>query len=178
MLQVSEYILSTAEHGVLCREPSRQAAEATAARYTPALQDYTITEERRPAAARGLCVAVGGLARTWELVAGEADPERGLYPVTERAALALGIGGGAGALRAPGIVTLASELQEQPEIEHEATIDTTHNQPWSAGRQAAQAVAASALNSTGALDWEAKAYGPALRELLDERHARRAYTAY
>ena len=41
-----------------------------------------------------------------------------------------------------------------------------------------QAAEAAALNSTGALDWEAQAYGPALRELLDERHARRAYTAY
>lgn len=178
MLQITEFALSTPEHGVLCREPTRQAAEAAAARYTPALQDYTITEEKRPAAARGLCVAVGGLARTWELVAGEADPEQGLYPVTERAALALGIGGHEGALRAPGIVTLGSELQEQPEIEHEATINTSHNRPWSPGREAARAVAAAALNSTGSLNWEEQEYGSALRELLNERHARHAYTAY
>lgn len=178
MLQISEFVLSTPEHGVLSREPSRAAAEAAAARCTPALTDYAITEEKRPAAARGLSVAVGGLERTWELVVGEADPQQGLYPVTERAALALGIGGHAGALRAPGIVCLQSELQEQPEIEHEATINTTHNRPWSAGRLAAQAVASAALNATGALDWEAQEYGPALRELLAERHARRAYTAY
>ena len=178
MLQIPEFALSTPEHGVLSREPSRAAAEAAAARYTPALPGYTITEEKRPAAARGLCVAVGGLHRTWELVAAEPDPSQGLYPVTERAALALGIGGHAGALRAPGIVTLASELPNQPEIEHEATINTSHNSPWSPGREAALAVAAAALNSTGAPNWEAREYGPALRELLNERHARHAYTAY
>lgn len=178
MLEVSEFAVSTNEHGVLSRELSRAAAEAAAARYTPTLPSYTITEEKRPAAARGLCVAVGGLERTWELVAIDADPQRGLYPVTERAALALGIGGHAGALRAPGIVTLASELPDHPEIEHEATINTTHNHPWSPGREAARAVAAAALNSTGALNWEAREYGPVLRELLNERHARHAYAAY
>lgn len=178
MLEVSEFALSTPEHGVLRRESSRAAAEASAARYTPALPSYSITEEKRPAAARGLCVAVGGLYRAWKLVTGDADPKQGIYPVTERAALALGIGGHVGTLRAPGIVTLASELTDQPEIEHEATINTSHNRPWSPGREAARAVAAAALNSTGSLNWEEQEYGSALREMLNERHARHAYTAY
>jgi len=177
-MQVSEFALSTPEHGVLSRESSRAAAETAAARYTPPLQGYTITEELRPAAARGLCVAVGGLHRTWELVACDADPACGLYPVTERAALALGIGGHVGILRAPGIVTLKSELQDQPEIEEQATINTTHNQPWSAGRLAARAVAAAALGVSEAPAWESQEYGPALRRLLYERYERRAYTAY
>lgn len=178
MLQISEFALSAPAHGVVYRASSRDAAEAIAARYTPELINHIITEEKRPAAAHGLCVAVGGLHRTWELVVGEPDPANGLYPVTERAALALGIGGHAGALRAPGIVTLSDELKEQPEIEHEATINTSHNRPWSVAQMATQAIAVAALNALDRPNWEAQEYGPALRKLLAERHARHAYIAY
>lgn len=70
--EVSEFALSTPQYGVVYRGRNHKAAESEAA--ARGLKDYTITEERRPAAAEGLCVAVGGMNRTWVLVVGEPDP--------------------------------------------------------------------------------------------------------
>lgn len=176
MLMISEFAVSTPEHGVIHRANSYKGAEAAVSRYVPALVDYTIAEEKRHAAAVGFCVAVGGMDRTWELVVGEADPANGLYPVTECAALAMGISDASVLLRSVGIVTLGGQFTEYPEIT--GNINTTHNKLWSPAGEAARAIAASALNAAPGSNWEAADYGPALRRLLDERHARHAYTAY
>ena len=176
MLTISEIAISTPEHGVIHRANSYEGAQAAVSRYVPELPDYAIAEEKRPAAAVGFCVAVGGMDRTWELVVSEPDPKNGLYPVTECAALALGISDASVLLRSVGIVTLSSELMEYPEIS--GNINTTHNKLWSPAEEAARAVASGALNAQPGKNWQSAAYGPALRRLLDERHARHAYTAF
>lgn len=183
MHEVTEYALSTIENGVVRRGISDSDARKAALHMR--LTGFDITEEKRPAAARGLCVAVGGLHRTWELVVQEPSPVQGIYSVTESAALAIGLSGDSSCVLLRGldsdsaIVTTSSELTDLPELVDGMNVNQVHNRAWNVTSQAAQAIASAATGfpSVGNA-WEKESFGPALRELLSERHARRCYTAY
>ena len=82
MHELTEYALSTIENGIVRRGISD--SDARKAAFQMKLTEFNITEEKHPAAARGLCVAVGGLHRTWELVVQEPNPVQGTRLLSRR----------------------------------------------------------------------------------------------
>lgn len=176
---IAEYAVASKEHGIVSRETTPEIARQCAEQM--GIAQFGIQEEQRPAAAVGFAVAAGGLARTWELLVDVVpNPEQGIYPITESAALAMGLGGGSPMLRGydntTAIATLVSELTHLPELVGQAVTNKTHNKAFSVANYAAQAIAAAAGCSMKT--WREEAYGPAIEKLLKERNARMRYRAF